>query len=110
MCTLWNSEAWLTLVRLLRAAASPRGQVSAEGRVGRGLLMLALLREPVDIHFVGPRGPGCAQQGVLVFAETQDDVDAVDAASSCGAPAFPQVVEGAGGEAAVVHHAHGIQW
>lgn len=84
--------------------------MSAEGRAGQGLPLLVVSCEPVDVHLVGPHSLGRAQQGVLVFAETQDDVDAVDAASDCDAPTFSHFVEAAGREAAVVHHAHGVQW
>ena len=98
--------------RLLLGAALPQGgEVAPVGEVvGRGLLEPHRLHQPLHAQpveaQVHPRG---AEQGLLVLAEAQDDVNAVDAAPRCGPPTLPDFVEVAGGEAAVVHHAHGVQ-
>ena len=91
--------------RLLLWAALPQGgEVAPVGEVV-GRLHQPLHAQPVEAQ-VHPRG---AEQGLLVLAEAQDDVNAVDTAPRCGPPTLPDFVEVAGGEAAVVHHAHGVQ-
>lgn len=107
-----RSAAWLTMVLLLLlcAAVSKGGKVAAVGRVWWELLLPPRLYQTIYVHFMGPWGPSRAEHGVLVFTETQNDIDAVDAAPHSDAPTLPHFVEVAGWEAAVVHHAHGIQW
>lgn len=95
-------ECTLTLEVRLRHTLPQSRRVS----VGMGWALLARITR-------GP-GPclvllGLVQQWVLVLAEAQDDIDAVDAATHRCPPAFHHLVEVGCGQAAVVHHAHGIQ-
>ncbi|TNN89279.1 hypothetical protein EYF80_000567 [Liparis tanakae] len=83
---------------LWTGVALDRGEES-QGSKGRELVIAPMLA--IYVIFVGSRGPGGAEQGVLVFAETQNDIDAVDAAPHSDDTSFPHLVEVAGASGAV---------
>lgn len=87
------------------------GVVGQAGQVGvriRGH-MLSLFPQIISVHFMAPHRSHRVQQVVLVFAEAEDDVDAVDPAPDARADSFPQVVVVVRREAAIVRHVDGIQ-
>lgn len=83
----------MILLLLIHATVPQGGEVPAVGWVGRGLLLLLVLCQAINVHFMGWRDPSRAEQGLLVFAESQDDINAVDAAPCSDAPTFPHLVE-----------------
>lgn len=87
------------------------GVVGQAGQMGIGIRghMLPLFPQIISVHFMAPHRPHRVQQVVLVFAEAEDDVDAVDPAPDARADSFPQVVVVVRGEAAIVRHVDGIQ-
>lgn len=87
------------------------GVVGQAGQVGVGIRghMLPLFPQIISVHFMAPHGSHRVQQVVLVFAEAEDDVDAVDPAPDARADSFPQVVVVVRREAAIVRHVDGIQ-
>lgn len=80
------------------------GEVS----VGVGGVWFPRVAQTFHARFVGPWAPR-VQEGVLVLAEAQDDVNTVDAPPHRRPSSLHHLVKVPGRETAVIHHAHGIQ-